>query len=80
MQPPALCPLTHHVWPVEALAHAVQVVGARATYNEVVRRDRRADEVEGGDEGLVVLLQPGHDRLDEIRTKPTRNKKQDIDN
>lgn len=61
--------LAHHVWPVETLAHAVQVVGARASHNEVVRDNGRSDEVEGRYEGGVVLLQPCHNRLHEVRTE-----------
>lgn len=64
--------LAHHVWPVKALAHAVQVVGARAPHDEVVRHHGRPDKVERRDKWLVILLQPGHDRLHEVRTKPAQ--------
>lgn len=65
---------SHHVWPIKALAHAVQVVGARSPHDEVVGDDGSPDEIKGRDEGRLVRFQPGHDGLHEVWPEPARVK------
>lgn len=64
------CARTHHVRFPQRLAHAVQLLGARAAHHEVVRHHRAADQIERRHVRFVRLwVQSGHHRLDEVRAE-----------